>query len=190
MNSRRSSCVFRAPGSLIATMACVSGSLSCFMVNMSLFAALTVWLGCARESRFSGKLESRVPAVRRADMSDGLTAPEEDPPLLAAKKPLLVDIELDCRECAALMVEVELTRLSSDLGISPDPLVSFVGFRVGTKPWRLCRRLDDEEAVSLRLRLMSLPSVSRGATPGLFTIDGAFEDATRACDRCGTGGGR
>ena len=37
--------------------------------------------------------------VKRANgPSIGLTAPEDDPPLLAARKPLLVDMELDCLE--------------------------------------------------------------------------------------------
>lgn len=48
--------------------------------------------------------------------------------------------------------------------------------------------LDVEETVSLRLRLMSLPSVKSGATPGRLTV-GAFDDKFLACDRCGIGGG-
>lgn len=88
------------------------------------------------------------------------------------------------------MVDAELTRLSSNLEISLTRFKSFVGLRVGTKPCRLCLRLADDDAVSLLLRLISLPPVRSGAMPGLFKIVGALMDATRACDRCGTGGGR
>jgi hypothetical protein len=182
---------FLGVASLTAFAMCVIGSYSCFNVNLSRFAALMDSLGCTRESRFSGRLDSLDPLVKRAiGPSIGLTAPEEDPPLLVARKPLFIEIELDCLECAALIVDAELERLSSIRETSLTRSRSFVGLRVGTKPCRLCLRLADDDAVSLLLRLISPPPVRSGATPGLFMIVGAFVDATRACDRCGTGGGR
>lgn len=77
----------------------VVGSSNCFRVNRNRFADLTESCDCTLESRFSGKLDSLDEVTERGPgPSTGLTAPDDDPPLLAARKPLLVDIELDCLE--------------------------------------------------------------------------------------------
>ena len=55
-----------------------------YRVNSSRFEALTASLDWTLEFRFSGKLESL--RAKSNCPSVGLTAPDEDPPLLAARK--------------------------------------------------------------------------------------------------------
>lgn len=99
LKTRRSSGDFRGVPSLIAVATYVTGPESCFSVNVSLLAPFTVSVGCTRESRFSGKLDSLDPLAKRfVGPSTGLTAPDDDPPLLAARNPLLTETELDCLE--------------------------------------------------------------------------------------------